>query len=51
LPEHILMNITIRRSLRTLVLLLVATSLGACHFHGHHGRGHGFGHGPVRHCR
>jgi hypothetical protein len=46
------MNITIRRSLRTLVLLLVATSLGACHFHGHHGRHcHGFGFAPVRHCR
>lgn len=47
------MNTFTRRSLRTLVLLLVAASFTACHFHGHHGRCSSFGHwhAPVRHCR
>jgi len=46
------MNTITRRSLRTLVLLLVAASFTACCFHGHHGGGHwGRGCAPVRHCR
>jgi hypothetical protein len=47
------MNHATRRSLRYVLLVLVAASFGACHFHGHHGGGWGWGHGHghYRHCR
>lgn len=47
------MNTATRRSLRHLLLVLVAASFGACCFHGHHwhGGGWGGGHGHYRHCR
>ena len=43
-----------RRLVRSLTLVLIAASLGACHFHGHHGCGGDWGpryYAPVRHCR
>jgi hypothetical protein len=49
------MNTTIRRSLRTLFLLLVAATFSACCFHGHHCRSFSFGsahgHSHGGHCR
>ncbi|MBL8726920.1 MAG: hypothetical protein JNM25_00725 [Planctomycetes bacterium] len=49
------MNIPTRRSLRTLLLVLVAASFSACCFHDHHCRsfrfGYSHGHGYGGHCR
>ncbi len=39
-----------RRIVRLFTLVLLATSLAACHFHGH-GFGRHHCHVPVRHCR